>query len=448
MAIDEVEPLARRCSRFARCPRDRRGATRAVTPEPAGTINAREGVSSPHLSVLIPCWNAASTIERALASALEAGDIDLECVVVDDGSDDGTADIVDAVARRDSRVVSLRLDTHEGVSAARNRTLAAARGAWLTFLDADDRLLPGAVTALMRPTGHADVLAVVGQRIWSNGERTWVSTFYDIPDIREPGRKSIATHPGLLYYVSATGKAFHRSLLDGLWFTGPVLGDQPWTIRALLRADDRIEVIGETVYEWSRPPDSSVATSITATTRASAERSAVAASIARSAFQEVAAEVDARIADEATRAAVRRSYAERLFRSDFGGALKSALERGDPAVPNLLDALAGLIGVIPPAVLRDSDALYRSLLRPPWDRWPTLPPAATAAYWRMLELVRRADPSVERRLLGSRRLVPLFRLARSVDPWSPTLSGLLVRGVRGLAARIRSRRSRGGPAEH
>ena len=73
---------------------------------------------------------------------------------------------------------------------------------------------------------------MIGQRIWTDGTTSWVSPVYDIPDIREPGRKAIATHPGLLSYASATGKALHRSLVTGLRFEGRVLGDQPWTIRA------------------------------------------------------------------------------------------------------------------------------------------------------------------------------------------------------------------------
>ncbi len=226
----------------------------------SGGGSAPGDAATPRLSVLIPCWNAATTIERALDSVLAERDVALECVVIDDGSTDGTAEVVQAVADRDARVVVVRLESNEGVSSARNRGLAIARGEWLAFLDADDRLLPGGVAALMHPTADPDVRAVIGQRIWTDGERSWLSALYDIPDIRQPGRKAIATHPGLLYYASATGKAIHRSLIGGRQFDGRVLGDQPWTIHALLAAGDEIEVIGETVYEWLRPhPDRYVA---------------------------------------------------------------------------------------------------------------------------------------------------------------------------------------------
>ena len=155
--------------------------------DPLDSERGPVGTAAPTLSVLIPCWNAATTIERAMASVLEERKVPLECVVIDDGSTDGTSDKVEAVARQDRRVVHVRLETNAGVSNARNQGLAVSRGEWVTFLDGDDRLLPGAIAALMRPTADPEVLAVVGQRIWTDGERSWVTALYDVPDIRMPG---------------------------------------------------------------------------------------------------------------------------------------------------------------------------------------------------------------------------------------------------------------------
>src|SRR6185369_16054412 len=93
-------------------------------------------------------WNAEGSIRRALDSVLAEHDLDLECVVVDDGSTDGTARIVAEVAVADPRVVLVALPHNGGVSAARNRGLEAVRGEWLTLLDADDRFLPGGLSRL------------------------------------------------------------------------------------------------------------------------------------------------------------------------------------------------------------------------------------------------------------------------------------------------------------
>jgi glycosyltransferase involved in cell wall biosynthesis len=395
---------------------------------------------APRLSVLIPSWNAASSIERAMASILEERAVPLECVVIDDGSTDGTADVVQAVADRDPRVVLVRLPTNQGVSNARNRGLEVVRGEWLAFLDADDRLLPGGVAALMRPTADPEVLAVIGQRIWTDGEQTWLSKVYDIPDITEPGRKSIATHPGLLYYASATGKAIHRSLIGGLQFEGRVLGDQPWTVRALLRAGGHIEVIGDVVYEWSRPhPDRYVET-ISAATRTSANRATEMATMAPVVFEDVSAEVDDQIEDESTRLAVKKAYFDRLVRSDLGVPVRQALDRRDPDTGQLYAAVARFLEAVPPAILATSDALIANILRPPASRWRSLVPSGRPGYWQMVRPALRADRRMVVRVGGVVRS-PAFALVRvlgepvgtaaaSVVLWTLAVARQVFRGMR------------------
>jgi glycosyltransferase involved in cell wall biosynthesis len=394
--------------------------------------------TTPRLTVLIPCWNAAGSIERSIGSVLDEREVPLECVVIDDGSTDGTADVVAAIAAHDPRVIVMCLPENGGVSSARNEGLALARGEWLAFLDADDRLLPGGVAALMRPTADPAVRAVIGQRIWTDGERTWLSPVYDIPDIREPGRKSIATHPGLLYYASATGKVIHRSLWTGLNFEGRVLGDQPWTIRSLLRAGDGIEVIGETVYEWTRPHPDRPAETIGTATRASARRAALMANVARTAFAEVAAEIDATIPDDATRHAIRTAYLDRLIRSDLGSSLRDALERRDPDIGVLFLAIGRFLASVPTSVLAESIYLTSRLLTPPAVVWRSLRPDARQAYWSMAMPAMQADRGLARRVPGRWRMAAFIlthvirgmvgRAVRSARSWiGAAVSGVLRR---------------------
>lgn len=100
---------------------------------------------TPTVSVIIPAKNAAAYIGETIASALAQSEV-TEVIVVDDGSTDDTLAMVRAI--RDPR---LRLMTNDasGVSAARNLGAYHARGDWLVFLDADDRLRPGAVATLL-----------------------------------------------------------------------------------------------------------------------------------------------------------------------------------------------------------------------------------------------------------------------------------------------------------
>ena len=353
------------------------------------------GAARPIVSVLVPCWNSAGSIERALDSVLEERDVLLECVVVDDGSTDGTLDVVRAVAARDPRVVVLALPDNEGVSNARNRGLELVRGDWLTLLDADDRFLPGGLGRLATAALGGDAAAVIGQQVWWNGRRRWRTPQYDVGDIRRPGRKSLATSPGLLYFVSPHAKLLHRDSWQGLEFRGRVLGDQPWIIRALLRAGDRIEVLGDTVYEWYRPAASVPSSSITATTRSSVRRGVEAVGVAAEALASVREEAKRHLDDEASQR-VAASYAERLMHSDLAAHVGRALDRADPEIDLLFDAVRGFVDALPAADVTGSDALPRHLLEPPLRRWNRVGDTARAAYWRLFEAAREIDPNIAR----------------------------------------------------
>jgi glycosyltransferase involved in cell wall biosynthesis len=90
------------------------------------------------ISVVIAAYNASTTIERAVRSVLAQTRLADEIIVIDDGSTDGTADIV----RRFGSEVRLLSQANGGASVARNRGIEAAGGEWIAFLDADDEWLP------------------------------------------------------------------------------------------------------------------------------------------------------------------------------------------------------------------------------------------------------------------------------------------------------------------
>jgi hypothetical protein len=90
------------------------------------------------ISVIVPAYNATTTISAALRSALDQELAPIEVIVVDDGSQDGTADFV----AKEFPAVRLVRQANAGPSAARNAAADLAQGEWLAFLDADDLWLP------------------------------------------------------------------------------------------------------------------------------------------------------------------------------------------------------------------------------------------------------------------------------------------------------------------
>ena len=91
------------------------------------------------ISVVIPLWNKRAEVGAAIASVLAQTVPPLEIIVVDDGSTDGSAAVVEAFT---SPLVRLIRQPNGGVSAARNRAIGEARGEWVALLDADDEWRP------------------------------------------------------------------------------------------------------------------------------------------------------------------------------------------------------------------------------------------------------------------------------------------------------------------
>lgn len=125
--------------------------------------------ATPDVSVIIACFDSAETVAAAARSALSGAHPcglddpapDVEVLVVDDASRDGSAEAAEAVARHDPRLRVIRRTGNGGPSAARNDGLAAARGVWIAMLDADDRFEPGRLSRLLAlaEATEADIVA-------------------------------------------------------------------------------------------------------------------------------------------------------------------------------------------------------------------------------------------------------------------------------------------------
>lgn len=95
----------------------------------------------PTVSILLPTYNRAKFLSEAISAALAQTYTDLEIVLVDDGSSDGTRELVESFQKNDDRVRYIYQD-NAGVSVARNRAMRESRGDLIAFLDSDDVWMP------------------------------------------------------------------------------------------------------------------------------------------------------------------------------------------------------------------------------------------------------------------------------------------------------------------
>ena len=108
----------------------------------------------PAVSIIMPAYNVEAYVGDAIRSALAQTFTDFELIVVDDGSTDGTAQVVRALARADSRITLVQ-QANRGLAGARNSALRASRGEFFALLDSDD---------LWEPTFLAEQLAILHAR--------------------------------------------------------------------------------------------------------------------------------------------------------------------------------------------------------------------------------------------------------------------------------------------
>jgi teichuronic acid biosynthesis glycosyltransferase TuaG len=90
------------------------------------------------VSIVIPVFNAAPYLSETIRSVLSQSHTNWELLLIDDASQDESAEIILQYKKADPRIKLLRMETNSGVAAARNKGIAEAQGRYLTFLDADD----------------------------------------------------------------------------------------------------------------------------------------------------------------------------------------------------------------------------------------------------------------------------------------------------------------------
>lgn len=95
----------------------------------------------PKVSVIVPVYNAADSIEKCIKSIAAQTLEDIEIILIDDGSNDNSAEICKELSKRDNRI-KFFCQRNSGVSAARNKGLDNASGEWITFVDSDDWIEP------------------------------------------------------------------------------------------------------------------------------------------------------------------------------------------------------------------------------------------------------------------------------------------------------------------
>ena len=131
----------------------------------------------PKVSVIVPSYNLGKYLPETLRSVSAQTFTDWECLVVENGSTDGSASIVQTFCEADPRFVMAAFTGNKGVAAARNHGLERARGQYILFLDADDLITPRYMEEAVAALDADPSLTVV----YGRGERFGAEKTWDLP---------------------------------------------------------------------------------------------------------------------------------------------------------------------------------------------------------------------------------------------------------------------------
>ncbi|WP_157962344.1 glycosyltransferase family 2 protein [Homoserinimonas sp. OAct 916] len=210
------------------------------------------------MSVILPFYNVEGYLAESLASIVNQTLRDIEVILVDDGSTDGSAAIAAELANRDPRVKVLT-QANSGPGAARNAGVARARGQYVSFVDSDDRLPRDALAVLVRSARSNDADIVVGALSRFDSTRKWVPAW--AKGVHSISRQGITLRefPALLRNNYPVGKVYRREFWNqqGLKFRiGVIYEDQPLIAQMLNRASC-LNVLTDVTYEYRRREDRS-----------------------------------------------------------------------------------------------------------------------------------------------------------------------------------------------
>lgn len=220
----------------------------------SGSARPAGDARTPLLSVVIPTHNVRPWLRQSLDSVLRQLE-DLEVIVVDDASTDGTPDLARSVAERDPRVVVVDSPGRGGGS-ARNAGAARARGRYLVFADGDDLIPDGAYQALTESLEASGSDMAVGDYLKFRAVDTWRPTAA-MPAFDRPARGvALADEPTLAYSRPCWNRAFRSEFWrdSGIAFPDvPRSNDIVPMVRALLAART-IDIVPDVVYVYRERP--------------------------------------------------------------------------------------------------------------------------------------------------------------------------------------------------
>ena len=202
------------------------------------------------ISVIVPVYQVREYLEKCIRSILAQTYTNIELLLMDDGSTDGSAALCDTFAETDPRV-RVHHGPNRGICAARNTGLELARGELLFFMDSDDWLAPDALEILYRQLTATDADMATGKFLFAfaDGRQEDRSCQWMRDQVMTPQQVFAQTS----FPVCSWGKLIRRHIFDHIRFDSRISGEDLWIFPDLISACNRISLTDQVIcYYFQR----------------------------------------------------------------------------------------------------------------------------------------------------------------------------------------------------
>lgn len=212
-------------------------------------------IAEPKVSVVIPVYNVIRYIDETIESLLNQTLKEVEIVLVDDGSSDGSLERIIELATEHENICVVK-EPNAGPGTARNNGLAVARGKYISFVDSDDVLPEKALEIMYHAAESEQVGVVTGISVSFNSNRSWFIGGHFKKGVFKKGHKTLVKNPEMLYTLGPCNKMYRTDVVKDLRFPTSikVAEDHPFVLEAYLKSGD-MYTVDEIIYNYRARED-------------------------------------------------------------------------------------------------------------------------------------------------------------------------------------------------
>ncbi|WP_051656616.1 glycosyltransferase family 2 protein [Butyrivibrio sp. AE3004] len=204
------------------------------------------------ISIIIPIYNREEYLHKCILSVLNQKNVDMEIILIDDGSTDASGAIIDDYARNNPNVVAIH-QKNKGLSAARNAGLDICRGEYIFFLDSDDSIADNALSSLLVKMKEMNVDICIGNysKFYDNGELESTNL---IPN----NLQNKIVHPvdvlSMMYDIESYlweiiwGKLYKRDIFQNIRFPEGRNYEDEYVISDIMENTTKVYILDEVIY--------------------------------------------------------------------------------------------------------------------------------------------------------------------------------------------------------